>query len=464
MSGVLLDTSIILDDIENICYIHTHYKKQIFISDTVIEELDKHKNYDNQNGYFAREFFRSIYYEKVETNNTPNPKQEDYFKTVLFCKNGLQIPIVFIHRQDYRTLPKEYGFNDSKIAEIAQDYGFTLLSNDIALKIRLLARGVQSESLYRDRVEDPTKINFWTSFVLHKTLDINTALIMDEKFQKLSNWSLIEIIEEDNTGSSAYLTGRKFYGIKNNNGFELLNFDEILKETQPYIIPVNLEQKMLYALLIHQKNFITIASGSTGSGKTLIALQAGIYLVKNKIVDGIVYLRNTVTSNDKEAELGYRKGDEQQKLHYFMYPLFSAINFTINTLQSQSLAKRIEYRGEAKSIEKEEATEYFLQKHKIEVVDIAHARGITISNKFVIFDEVQNASNATLKLIGTRIGDNSRICFLGDWKQIDHPFLSKFRNGAVSLLQKALHHDKIAGIQLKQVIRSEVATFFEENF
>lgn len=143
-----------------------------------------------------------------------------------------------------------------------------------------------------------------------------------------------------------------------------------------------------------------------------------------------------------------------------MYPLFSAINFTIDKLQQNSLAKRIEYKGETKSIQKEQATEYFLQKHNIEVIDIAHARGITLANKFIIFDEVQNASNATIKLIGTRVGEGSKIVFLGDWAQIDHPYLSKFRNGALSLLQRALNDDKIAAMQLRQTIRSDIAKWF----
>ena len=149
-----------------------------------------------------------------------------------------------------------------------------------------------------------------------------------------------------------------------------------------------------------------------------------------------------------------------------MYPLYSAINFIIDKLQerSSSLKSYLEYRGNVNTIHKEDATEYFLKKHNIQVVDIAHARGITIRKKFVIFDEVQNASNATIKLIGTRLGDDSRIVFLGDWAQIDHPYLSKFRNGALSLLSKALKDDFIAGIQLRQTIRSDVASWFGENF
>jgi PhoH-like ATPase len=53
---------------------------------------------------------------------------------------------------------------------------------------------------------------------------------------------------------------------------------------------------------------------------------------------------------------------------------------------------------------------------------------------------------------------------LGDWAQIDHPYLSKFRNGIVSMLQKAKQDNFIAGIQLKQTIRSEIAGWFQQNF
>ncbi len=147
-----------------------------------------------------------------------------------------------------------------------------------------------------------------------------------------------------------------------------------------------------------------------------------------------------------------------------MYPLFSAINFMITKMQKESLAKRIEYRGEANSIQSQEATEYFLNKHNIEVLDIAHARGVSIAKKFVIFDEAQNASNATIKLIGTRMAEDSRIVFLGDPMQIDHPYLSKYRNGLISLLKKAKQDDFLAGIVLHQTIRGEIASWFEENF
>ena len=465
----LLDTSIILDDTQNIIFLWQDSQNQLFISDVVIEELDKKKDLQNETGYFAREFFRCInsdsLNESIQNANIASiaKNHNDFVQEILFKFEEYSIPLTLIYRPHYKIPPQEHSYNDSKLIEIARDYNLILLTNDISLKVRTQAQGILAQSLFRDRVENPSDIDFWHCFELHKDSALSN-LAQDERFSKLKQWSLIQIDEMDNTDSALYKTGKKIFGLKVGREFVELNLDEILKVNQPYITPINLEQKMLYALLTHSQNNLTIATGSTGSGKTLIALQAGITLVKNGVVDGIVYMRNTITANDKEAELGYRKGDESQKLGYFMYPLYSAINFTIDKLQESSLAKRIEYRGEVNGIQKQAATEYFIQKHNIEIVDIAHARGISIGNKFVIFDEVQNASNATIKLIGTRIGQGSKIVFLGDWAQIDHPYLSKFRNGALSLLSKALKDDFIAGIQLRQTIRSDVASWFGENF
>ena len=467
----LIDTSIILDDPENIIYLYDNAKNTLCISDVVLEELDKKKT-SHEVGFLAREFFRNIGdFDKRATSSAKAskqelpfpPKEQDFLYIAYYESKQGAIPLTIIYRASYKTKHLEYGLNDARLAEIAKDYGLILLTNDIALKIRSKASGLNAQSLFRDRVENPSEINFWHSFLLHKDAPL-AQLEKTKAFKTLKEWSLIHIDEQDNTDSSLYLTGKKRFGIKWQGRFEEWDLDTMIEQAAPYVTPINLDQKMLFCLLTHPHNIVTIATGSTGSGKTLIALQAGLELLKQEVVDGIIYIRNTITANDKEAELGFRKGDEDQKLGYFMYPLYSAINFIIDSLRSSSLKSYLEYRGNVNTIHKEDATEYFLKKHNIQVVDIAHARGITIRKKFVIFDEVQNASNATIKLIGTRLGDDSRIVFLGDWAQIDHPYLSKFRNGAVSLLQKALATDVIAGIQLRQTIRSSIAQWFGESF
>ena len=457
----LLDTSIILDDIENLIYLYQDGENDIFISEVVLEELDKKKDLQNELGYFSREFFRAINSNDVIKNQCDSIADDMIYK-MNFKNKTIELPLYIIYRPKYKTQNLDYGLNDSRILEIAKDYDFALLTNDISLKIKALSQGVKAESIFRNMVENPSDIEFLFRLNLHKDsslLDLESS----SSFSMLKNWSMIELHEEDNTDSSLYLTGKKRFGFKIDGKFEEQNLDLIVEENSPYIRPINLEQKLLYALLINPKNKVSIVTGSTGSGKTLMTLQAGLTLFKRGVVDGIIYMRNTITSNDKEAELGYRKGDENQKLSYFMYPLYSAINFTIDKLQESSLAKRIEYNGDVNTIEKRDVTDYFIKKHNIEIMDIAHARGVSIARKFVIFDEAQNAQDSTIKLIGTRIAQDCKIVFLGDWKQIDHPYLSKFRNGAVTMLQKAQNSDFVSGIQLKNTIRSDIAQWFEEN-
>ncbi len=147
--------------------------------------------------------------------------------------------------------------------------------------------------------------------------------------------------------------------------------------------PTNLEQKFLLRMLAMPSAEIAVITGSTGSGKTLMALQEGLRRVKDKndSIDGIVYLRNTVNANDKASELGFRKGDQNQKLGYFAYPLFGSINFLIDNAAIGKKSKNLEEVKSEKSnaITKEGATTKFMEDYNIEVMDIAHARGVTIT-------------------------------------------------------------------------------------
>ncbi len=454
----LIDTSVILDDPQNILNLYQDGNNKVIVTNVILAELDKHKEGRAESSYFARTFFRLIAAsEGKDLSKSPFQKSVDgdFIREMELQFDSGAIPIYVIYRTNYK---HHQATNDEKIGEVAKDYGFTLITNDIAFKIRSLTKGINTQSIYKDSEKDPTSLQFFKSFKIGKD---TSELAARKEFKELFNWTMIEAAQ---TLDGKIESGKKFFGLKVQNGFEELDLDDIITQTNPYIAPINLEQKFFYSMLIHPANQITVCTGSTGSGKTLIALQAGLYLQKQGIVDGIVYIRNTVTSADKEAELGFRKGDQGQKLGFFMYPLYAVINFTIEKIRKESWDNAQEYTGETNAITRQEATDKFIANHNIEMMDIAHARGTTITKKFVIFDEAQNVSNATLKLIGTRMGKDSRLVVLGDWKQIDHPYLTKERNGLITLLSKAAKSDMVAGIHLAQTIRSEVAKWFDEEF
>ena len=131
----LLDTSIILDDIENLIYLYQDGENDIFISEVVLEELDKKKDLQNELGYFSREFFRAINSNDVIKNQCDSIADDMIYK-MNFKNKTIELPLYIIYRPKYKTQNLDYGLNDSRILEIAKDYDFVLLTNDISLKIK----------------------------------------------------------------------------------------------------------------------------------------------------------------------------------------------------------------------------------------------------------------------------------------------------------------------------------------
>ncbi|MDX1295862.1 MAG: PhoH family protein [Sulfurimonadaceae bacterium] len=478
----LLDTSVILDDPANILRISEDNQNVVAITNIVLAEMNAKKDdMRSEAGFRAREFFRLADVSEGKTitlsdlpegmcrcMQTGHCDNDKYYKLTLQFDKSLYssetepIELYVIFREYYRVAEHFHGskgLNDAKIGEIAKDYGLKLLTNDISFKIAAQVEQIEAESIRNASVERPDEIEFAHTYHYHE----NPQMPEEEEHH---NFEQITFIEEAQSEShEIYETGRQRYALYQNSQFEWCDFDRRFGEffDDALVRPINLEQKFYYSILTHPQNYITVVAGSTGSGKTLIALQAGLELFKEGVVEGIVYARNTVTASDPSAELGFRKGDQEQKLGYFMYPLYSAINFTIEHQTKHSIESQVEYTGNINSPKRENATELFMANHNIEVMDIAHMRGTTISRKFVIIDEAQNMTNATLKLIGTRMGDETRMVLMGDPNQIDHPFLSKRRNALVTMLNKASHSDFIAGVQLRHTIRSEIANWFDKN-
>jgi len=463
-----VDTSVILDSVENLFILSDQNNNMLWISDIVLKELNYHKDNGKETSYFAREFFRLLNGDgknQVEEIEPPigfvsidSSWRGDKITAFKCYSKDLNktLKIGVIVRQEYIN---KNDINDIKILEIVGNYNFELVTNDAALKIMASTNKIKASMLRVDTVNSPERICFRKEYAVSNS---NEEEMIKNIIKKEKNYNQI-VIKELNAENME--TGKKDFFIKMNSRLEpLISDDEIKKMIVP---PINLEQKFYTTILRDPNLQIMVVTGSTGSGKTLLALQEGMRRVKDKdfSINGIIYLRNTVTANDKIAELGYRKGDEQKKLSYFGYPLFGNINFIIEK-QLQKKGVSLEQAKESKTgfVYKDIATEEFMQEYNIQMMDIAHARGITITNKWIIFDELQNATKETLKLIGTRVGEGSVLICMGDFKQVDHPYLSKNRNALVYLLEKAIKDNNVAAIQLRKTVRSNIANWFQENF
>ncbi len=165
---------------------------------------------------------------------------------------------------------------------------------------------------------------------------------------------------------------------------------------------------------------LTFGIGPAGTGKSYLAVAAGVAAFLEKRVDRIVLSRPAVEAGER---LGFLPGDLKEKVDPYLRPLYDALH---DTLGGEQTAK-------------------FLESGVFEVAPLAFMRGRTLANSFVVLDEAQNCTRMQMKMFLTRLGENSRMVVTGDPTQVDLP------RGETSGLQEAV--DIIEGIADTSVIR-----------
>ena len=153
------------------------------------------------------------------------------------------------------------------------------------------------------------------------------------------------------------------------------------------------QQRFVDALL---SATVTFGIGPAGTGKTFLAVAAGLRALKDRRVSRLVLARPAVEAGER---LGFLPGDPKEKIDPYLRPLYDAL---------QELLE-------------DGTTQRYLERGIIEVAPLAYMRGRTLSDAFVILDEAQNATHEQLKMFLTRLGANSKMIVTGDDTQIDLP-------------------------------------------
>lgn len=177
---------------------------------------------------------------------------------------------------------------------------------------------------------------------------------------------------------------------------------------------------------IAAENTITFCQGLAGTGKSHIAIGLALeYLLDNK-VSKIVITRPIVEAGEK---IGYLPGSAEEKIHPYLLPMLDEVNHFISPAFYASLKVN----------------------NKIEIVPLGLMRGRNFHNCFIVADECQNASYEQLKMLLTRIGQNSKMILTGDIKQSD---LSRHLQGGFLEIINAL--DGVEGIGNVKLASSDI--------
>ena len=180
------------------------------------------------------------------------------------------------------------------------------------------------------------------------------------------------------------------------------------RKQQINLIPRSRTQEAYVDALLNDNKLIVFASGPAGTGKTMLAVLAGIKAYKQGLVDKIVMTRPAVGVDDERH--GFLPGDLNQKMEPWTRPLFDVFH---------------EYYSPTE-------TARMLEEQIIEISPLAFMRGRTFKNAWIVADEMQNATPNQMKMLLTRLGEGSKIVVTGDVKQTDRKVAD---NGLLDFMQ-----------------------------
>lgn len=309
-----------------------------------------------------------------------------------------------------------------------------LVSNDINLRVKAKARGIDSES-YAGEKTALNDLYTGNQTIMHEDagLELQQAGFIDPRNYNIQ-LSLHECVTFQTNEGDDIAIGRKVSH----------NKIKAIRKTYPWnITSRNAEQSFLIDLIMDNGIDLVTAIGQAGTGKSLLSLATALELVMNKrqFEKLIIYRPIQPVGND----IGYLPGTKEEKLA----PWFQAIMDNFEFLLNNKNNNNNEWKRDL---------EMFQKKGKIEMEAITYIRGRSIPNAIILVDEAQNLNTNEVKTILTRAGEGTKIILTGDIEQIDSHDLDAMDNGLTYIIEKFKNSDLAGHITLTKGERSRLAS------
>lgn len=429
----ILDTNVLLFDPNALFKFGNN---DIVIPIVVVEEIDRFKREMSENGRHARHFSRLI----------------DSMRSGGKLSEGVKLPnggMLTVELGSEQPLPIELQMDkaDNRILALAitlkkeqPKRPIVFVTKDVNLRIKADALGIIAEDYEPDSVE-PEQLYTGTVTISidgHKVDEFYSQkkLVLDDSSKLKPN---MYVILRDSTNPNHTAMGRY--------SKELDCVVPLIKPAEGLwgVFPKNSEQAFAMDALLNDEIKLVSLVGKAGTGKTLMAIAAGLA----KTVDDGVYHRLLVSRPvfPLGKDIGFLPGDIDEKLNPWMQPIYDNIDFLFGTTAQGRAPKRGSGRG----------GQELMNQGLLQVEPLTYIRGRSIPQQFLIVDESQNLTPHEIKTIITRAGDGTKIVLTGDSFQIDNPYVDAANNGLVYLVERFKDESISAHVTLSKGERSKLS-------
>ena len=329
-----------------------------------------------------------------------------------------------------------------------------LVTKDINMQLKARAVGIDCQDYLNDKVDAREVSNYDVLRIevdpseLHRFASAGELTIPEQRTDGIAvnEYVLLGAGEKQTIPARLAADGR----------FVRLNIPEVLKIPDGQSLkPLNLGQRCLIDALLNPDISLVTCYGHAGTGKTLVAVAAGLHEMFNRKYTGITVSRPVVAMGE---QLGFLPGSLDEKMRPWLQPIHDALDLLMRpTTPLGPRRKQQQKPGGPPPSTAKKPYELLMEQGILEIEALCYIRGRSIPNRFFILDEAQQLTPQEAKTIVTRMSRDSKLVLVGDPAQIDNPYVDSRSNGLVYTRNRLKGQPFVAHVALNRGERSELA-------
>jgi len=444
----VLDTNVL---IHNPQALFSFGENMVVIPIVVIEEIDQFKKSVDEKGRAARQVGRYLDDLRKKGSLRSGVKTPNGGKIMVSLKNKAtksSSELFFTDKNDNLIIGTALYFKEQ-----IPDATVILVSKDTNVRIKADAVGLQADNFENDLIKFEEMYTGVTDMQItpEQKEEFRTKNYIDPGKIKLYPNEFVRLhVEGDEDNSNILARFEHADGLI--HPFMYYNDQEVWG-----IKARNEEQRMAFELLLDDRVRMVSLSGIAGTGKTLLAIAAGLH----KVVEQNKYTRLVISRpiSPMGKDLGYLPGTKSEKFNPWMQPVYDNMEILILGHNEHQDSDNGKIFGKKKP-----SLQDYLDFGFIELEPLTYIRGRSLPNQFIIIDEAQNLTPHEMKTIITRAGEGTKIVLTGDPYQIDIPYLDSESNGLSMAVEKLKMEEIVGHITLEKGERSQLADIAAKYF